>query len=549
MKKSFLKFLPVLFLSLIVFSCSKKDKTGLLVPRGAALVVHINGASLSSKFSWKDMQATDFFQNIVQHNPDTLALQLMSDSVNTGIDKSSDFVCFFQKKAGGGYIVFEGKLTDAANFGSFAKKILPDVKQTAENGFSFASSTDRYLLGWNDKRFVYIIDANGFSMNPFEKQAHSNLDTLKSYGRDILNLSGTETLGADKRFAALVNEPGDIHIWVNTQPFTEGGMMESYLTMMKFNVLLEDNVSATTLSFDNGKIDIKSKQYFGSEVSALLKNYQPDNVEASLINRLPSNSLAVFALNYPPEGIKQLLRLVGADGMVNAYLGERNYSLNEFVQANKGKMLLALNGIGRNSRQDTIGDLNGAHSIMTNNQFNIQFLFANAINDKAAFDKLVTGIKPELNKIQSELNSLDYVIKDGWFVMGSSKENISGFLSNNNQHLAFASRISGHPFGGYIDLQKIMDATAPSSRDSIAMNIFQASKNMWQDVVITGGDYKSGALEYHTEINLVDKNTNSLKQLVRYFDQSAGRIIFGRKNRMGPQTDSLRMDIPKKKAF
>jgi hypothetical protein len=42
---------------------------------------------------------------------------------------------------------------------------------------------------------------------------------------------------------------------------------------------------------------------------------------------------------------------------------------------------------------------------------------------------------------------------------------------------------------------------------------------MWQDVTVTGGDFKDKSSEGQFEINLVDKNTNSLKQLNQYIDK------------------------------
>jgi hypothetical protein len=47
---------------------------------------------------------------------------------------------------------------------------------------------------------------------------------------------------------------------------------------------------------------------------------------------------------------------------------------------------------------------------------------------------------------------------------------------------------------------------------------------MWQDVVASGGEYKDKATAFEFEINLVDKNTNSLKQLNQYIDKMAGLI-------------------------
>ena len=42
------------------------------------------------------------------------------------------------------------------------------------------------------------------------------------------------------------------------------------------------------------------------------------------------------------------------------------------------------------------------------------------------------------------------------------------------------------------------------------------TKNTWEDVIIKGGRYKDRSMSVHTEINFVDKSTNSLKQLGKF---------------------------------
>ena len=72
--------------------------------------------------------------------------------------------------------------------------------------------------------------------------------------------------------------------------------------------------------------------------------------------------------------------------------------------------------------------------------------------------------------------------------------------------------------GAYFDIQKIIslanNAPKPGSeKDSlIAENL-----KMWKNVIVTGGQVKNDAIELKTEIRLMDKNTNSLKQLNGFF--------------------------------
>ncbi|WP_315818017.1 hypothetical protein [Paraflavitalea speifideaquila] len=49
--------------------------------------------------------------------------------------------------------------------------------------------------------------------------------------------------------------------------------------------------------------------------------------------------------------------------------------------------------------------------------------------------------------------------------------------------------------------------------------ILTESVNLWEDVLATAGEYSNGTMTSHFEINLVNKNVNSLKQLNQYFDK------------------------------
>jgi hypothetical protein len=45
------------------------------------------------------------------------------------------------------------------------------------------------------------------------------------------------------------------------------------------------------------------------------------------------------------------------------------------------------------------------------------------------------------------------------------------------------------------------------------------SLKMWNNMVMTGGDFKGGAFTATADINLVDEKVNSLKQLNTYMDE------------------------------
>src|SRR5258706_10399533 len=110
----------LLILSALAFlftSCNKKGgKSGLLVPKDAAIVVHINSASLSSKLSWDEIRQTNWFKEMSKDGTDSLSRQLLADPASSGIDTKKDFVFYLKKHGQGGYLVFEGSLANVAAY-------------------------------------------------------------------------------------------------------------------------------------------------------------------------------------------------------------------------------------------------------------------------------------------------------------------------------------------------------------------------------------------------------------------------------------------------
>jgi hypothetical protein len=120
-------------------------------------------------------------------------------------------------------------------------------------------------------------------------------------------------------------------------------------------------------------------------------------------------------------------------------------------------------------------------------------------------------------------NKVTHKLANNWFAVGNSADEVNQFLAgSNSKKQPFADMISGGTFGAYIDFQKILKAfSEPASRDSSAKAAVDLSLAMWQDIVIKKSGVSDGTVNGEVEINLVDKNTNSLKQLHTYFAKLA----------------------------
>jgi hypothetical protein len=512
-----------------VVSCSRSDKGGIAVPKDATMVVHINTPSITSKVNWQEIKENDWFKELYNDNgTDSFAKKLMDDPSNSGIDLKADMVFFMKQQGQGGYAAFEGSVSNATAFEAFNKEINKGGTVSKQGDINVLKTGLTSVLLWNDKRFVYVMDSPGPFNEPkfdssgnFQPPSKFSVDSLQKFGVQLFDLEKKNSLLSDDRFADMIKEPGDIHFWSNAGQYLQG--MAGVFGMMRgLSDLIEGNVSASSLNFENGKIAMTTKTYYNKKLGELFDKYPPGKISADVINRIPSqNVVAVFAVKYPPAGLKDIIKLVGVDGLVNSFLGENGYSVDEFIKANKGDLLLAFSDFQFSQREITIPNPDGEPYTMKSSAPDFKVLFATSVNDKAAFDKLIGLVKAKVPENVLSMAKVSYQLNDQWFAASNSPEHINGFLTGGNTKQPFASRISGKAFGGYVNVQQILQSSRSAISDSSGLAAMDASIKMWQDIVMSSGDKKGNAITGEIEINLVDKSTNSLKQLNNYVNTLA----------------------------
>lgn len=86
----------------------------------------------------------------------------------------------------------------------------------------------------------------------------------------------------------------------------------------------------------------------------------------------------------------------------------------------------------------------------------------------------------------------------------------------------------------YININYLIDQYSGTTKDSTTRLMADETKKMWSDMLGYGKGYKGDMGEFYAEINLVNKNTNSLKQLNDYMNKMA--LLMNSKKQ---DTDSL----------
>lgn len=515
------------FVVLTFAACIKGGKTGLLVPKDAAMVFHMDLNSLSSKLSWDEVKQTAWFQE-AQKKADTLAKSLLSNPENSGIDTKGSLVFFINRNAVNGYVAFEGKLTDAAKFTSFIQQIdNGKIKVEKDGDYNFATNADGKdaALYFNDKMFVFVADAS--EMNKMQKGGQGfsqkySLDSLKLIAKSTFNLKGKDLLDADERFAKLINDKADMHYWINSGSLY-GNMLGGMMNMMKFNTLLEGNISAGKVNFENGKIALDQKQYYNKELEKLFNKYSGKELSSDVLSKLPDqNVLMAFAMNYSPEGLKEFLKLLGVDGMANAALAQTGITIDDFIKANKGEIAFALNDFTVKQSPASIQLDDGEVVPYQKDKTEMKFIFGTSVNDKASFQKLIDVINTQMKKQpslsgDSAFSALKYKLEDKWFAFGSSNAEVDAFLAGNKKPV-YADLFKGHHGGGYMDLQNLITKVNQSQKDTSGKKMIEISAAFWKNANMTW-DIKGSESVTKGEVNLIDANTNALKQLNKYIDQ------------------------------
>ncbi len=514
--------------TILFASCNKGGKSDLHIPKDAMMVFYVKTSSLTSKLSWDEIKSSEWFKESYNETSDSMQKKIMENPEASGVDMKSDFAMYMKKQGKSGLAVVEGKIKNAKDFETFLVKQNESAKIEKSGDLQYVSNEDN-LISWNDDHFMFMSNADmpdqsmmmpgsdEGSYNDYQDRESRKFgkDSLLAFTKALLDLDGDEKLNDDDRFSSMLKESGDVHLWMNSEEYM--GSLSGMLSMFKFGDLLKDNVSTMSLNFEDGQITMKSKQFYGEEMSKLMESYKSKTVDAALVNRIPSQDVvAALVMNYDPAWLKEFFKKMGLDGVINGYLGRIGYSLDELIGATGGQFLASVSDFKLVMKEVTMPAFyEGAEPYtVTRQEPEMRVVVAASVNNKASFDKLIDIAKKNMEGADT---AIAYKTTNEWFVAGNHMETVDKFLAGGNNKLPFADKISGHPFGMYVDLQRILKGIPSKNKyDSSFMNI---ALQTWQDVVGTGGEFKDGVMTGEFVINMVDKKTNSLKQLNQFAEK------------------------------
>jgi len=513
--KQAIRLIVLITVSGILFTAckSKTNELGKMIPGNVLGVVHINGKSLTSKLSWDEIKQNSWFKEAYNDSATKEWIKkIMDNPENSGINVKGDIVFFVQKVGDDMRITVEGEVKDEKAFEQFNKNSTDNGTVTKENNLSTLNLKNEGVVTWNDKKFAYVINKHTPKYNYFDtaqKVEVPDMTAVTAFSKSLFNLKADSTLGKDEKFSALLQEDGDIHAWYNTAEAIKSIPMMGVVSMLKMDALL-NNIVTYTVNFEDGKISVKNKVYGSKEMMDILKKYAQGGINSEMIKNIPSsNILGIISFHIKPEGIAEMIKLTGMDGMVNMMLTPQGFTMDDFIKATNGDFMVVFT------------DLAWTEGMSSKAPFTV--LFATGIGDKTAFNKLLDAglkLKPDMNKDSS---GIAYAKNDKYFVLGNDLQAVNKYIAGGNSTYSFTDNLKDHPFGMFVDINKILTSinTQHPPKDSSEKVMLDASMKTWNTVYMEGGDTKDNIATGTMEVNFVDKKTNSLKQLYNYINQMA----------------------------
>jgi Domain of unknown function (DUF4836) len=490
------------------------------LPDSASMVLSISLPRLGSKIPGEAFRQSMLYEKMMKENQPAFHT-LLSNAAQSGIDISTDLLlattAHRSEEFSATYIHLIGSLKNESLFTPFIKSLLK-----ADSIYTFGVNKIIFknggTLAWNNEVFI-------FSAGKYKNLPDNDMDSLSSgkYKEKMRSIQKAlcfamltpkpgNFFSTDNHFIRLVNTPGDIKIWSNGSPNPAMSKINPLAGFMKSFSYFSSSKTAV-INFENGEIVVKSSNYLNNEIAGIYKKYPSPALNTDLTRRLPKGKLLGLVItSYNPEMGKELMEKSGMMELLDNMKEKLPFDLSTIQGAFKNNMMLAV------IKKDEVWP-----DSVTTKKLGIELLLAIPIADKTKFETLKAGTSRIWDSLKNTggyskmLKGFNPVVKynDEFFVMSSSADMASAFLNGpgNENPPEWLQSYTHHPMVMSINLKElfaiIMDIKSKGKKASDK----QAFPDIFDRVIISGGDYENDALNTTIEFKFSNQTENSLQQL------------------------------------
>jgi uncharacterized protein DUF4836 len=525
-----MKNILLLVLSLCTAGMLRAQPGSLLthIPSDAEQVIQVNLASLAPKIDWSSVMKLSQGHKLGKTNP--MDPTYMPMILNSGIDLQHDIVIALSKDDSLKYTTILVHLTDSGKFAATLRAHLQDARPLHLEG-----SKDRMIAvknnvcGWNDHIAVLVVTKK---VKPETSPAPA---APRSYGhlgrRCLVALRGVSTgtpFTTNPTVLSILADDADIHFWSR-----HGAGMDDITKLLGKNPAAaqlggmaqmvakpHQDPSISSLRFEPGKIVFSSLKLVTPAEEDFIRRLAGHGLSPDLETAVPAGPLlGAVAIHYDMAVAADTIHKIPAIAMVESKLKEKGLSVDDFIHALKGDILV-LAYAPENKKTDTGAGKKPSIFVLA------------ALNDKSAFNK----IAPVLKMSDADAAAADpnadtahhglvpfYSIKGDLVVLGSDRRQVNTFFTRpaagtSPAAALLTNRANNSSFTLGIDMQNLarFAAVMMTKGDTIKakdQKVLDALSKI-DGLLFSTGAVRDNAMESYFEVRMTDQDKNALASLL-----------------------------------
>ncbi|MBR2649522.1 MAG: DUF4836 family protein [Sediminibacterium sp.] len=533
-------------ITLVLSSCSSKaPKEARLIPKNAVAVASVNIFALKEKLEKNGITIDTLLDKIFEKDSSGKVDRKAIEELRTeaGINWKKDCHFFTVNKNEGinntvTVVAGIAGLSNNAKFEAYIKKYSkPETKIIKEKNFDAIIVEGNKIVAW-DKEYLMLMFYQEVSKPTWDStnmrftipnKTDLTAKTI-STANSFFTQKEEESIIGVKGFGEMFKTKADGYLFTSTSSYLNA-LSGAPIQIPKLEELAKDNYSASTLSFDAGKINITSTTYTNPVLTGLLKKYAGPTVNLSLLENYPSQNIqGIFLASFNPEIFGGLLQQLEVEGLVNSFLERSGISSKDLYGSLKGDIAVIFS--------DFAIQANDPMQRSTEKTLLAKKPVANMLMN------MPVGNKESFKKLMLKATELGYVKNTGkFFTSGELLQAIGLYVMGTDEHLIIASdsllynaytkgstkiqiandvktHLGGKAVSFYVNMESILKSF-PVGNDGNYDKSLSTAKAIFKDIRGYTNNIKDNAIESSIEWRLQNEKQNSLVTLVSLFTNIA----------------------------
>lgn len=546
--KKLIQSASILFLTIVLFSsCSNNTPPeAKYIPKDASFVLVADPNQMKDKIEKGGISMDTLIERIFKGNrveqADRRMFQTVRDSA--GIDWERKMFVFqlqknFPDNSQSSTISILGGIKDKSKMETFLKKQEEFRNKEIQKGkeYSYIEYGDGSMIAWDEK--VIISSMYTHFLKPvydtiamtFKKPDQANVrKEMKEQVDQYFSQKENESMAKVDVFTGMFKEKADGYVFTSANS-TLGALSLMPLQIPKLEELLKDNYATATLNFEDGKIIAKSTSYTNPVLSHILKQYAGPTVNLSLIEHYPSNNInGIVMASFNPEIFSGILKQLEVEGIFNSFLEKSQLSKEDIYKSFKGDIAVVVSDLGL--AQTAPGKKTDERNMIKERPIG-KMLFNAPVGDRENFEKLLEKAREQgfVTRVNNVYKASGLLAEMGLFVMADGKNLIIAsdsltyqqYISGNNKATfdkGLIDQLKNKSTVMYFDITKTLEGFSKDTTGDFSHSM-KTARETFKDLIASSDNFDGKGIKASFEINMMDRQQNSLVTLIRLFSDIA----------------------------